>query len=484
MKVFSLYRGRQMLIISLVSLGFFIGVQAKALSPESIQSQFMKEIKKQGFKESELGLLAISDQSADAKSLFSLNENKKMTPASLSKICTAVTALHVFPPGFKFKTQILSNAPIKDHELKGNIWLKGGGDPGFVSETMWFLVNEFMRNEIKTITGDIIVDDTLFDQQRFDSSRESSRVDRAYDAPTGAMSFNWNSVNIFIRPGAKPGDDAKIFIDPENDYITLRGSVNTVKSGSTEIAVSRIEDKNKFGDIILVKGKISLNQKEKVIYKNITSPDLWAGSNLKSFLKQRGVEVQGRVRSGIAPVGANLLAEAEGNPIEKSVADMDKFSNNYIAEMLTKNMGAEIKKPGSIAGGMERIKKHLLGIGVDKESFDLQNPSGLTRDNKITPYGLWRVLNDAKNDFKVYPEFLSSLPLSGIDGTLKNRFKNSDVHRWVRAKTGLLTGVVGLAGYAGRPTGEVITFVFIYNGSGKEAKARKLFDQLAEILVL
>ncbi|MGZ5278765.1 MAG: D-alanyl-D-alanine carboxypeptidase/D-alanyl-D-alanine endopeptidase, partial [Pseudobdellovibrionaceae bacterium] len=359
-----------------------------------------------------------------------------------------------------------------------------GGDPGFVSETMWYLVNVLTRSGLKTIDGDLIIDDTLFDKLRYDPSRQKERVDRAYDAPTGAMSFNWNSVNIFVRPGKKSGEPAVVFADPENQYIQLRARVETTGAGGkTSVNVDRDEDVKGPGDLVVVSGKIALDSKEVVVYKNITQPDLWAGYNLRSFLQQRGIEVKGAIKTGVTPGNAKVMAETDGKPIQDILADMNKFSNNYIAEMLVKNMSAAQNPPGTIDKGMKLLRDYLEKIGVPGSQYELSNPSGLTRDNKMSAQALWRVLSDMQSQFRYQPEFVTSLPIAGIDGTLKNRMKNSPGERWVRAKTGFLTGVVALGGYAGRSDGTVIPFVFIYNGSADESQVRALFDRMATSLV-
>jgi D-alanyl-D-alanine carboxypeptidase/D-alanyl-D-alanine-endopeptidase (penicillin-binding protein 4) len=449
-----------------------------ASAEENFKTELQKIIKRSGIPESDLGLYVTSGEGEHQEVVLDINAKKKMIPASISKVATASATLEYFPPGYKFKTDLLSAGEIQDKTLKGDLILRGSGDPGFVSENMWFLVNNFKRNEIQKVEGDIVVDDTFFDQKRYDTSRQPERVDRAYDAPVGAMSFNWNSVNIFVRPGSKPGEPAKVFLDPENDYVRLVNKTTTTAGNDSNVVASRVEDKNFGGDVIHVSGKIGKSAKEVVIFKNITQPDLWAGYNLKSFLAQRGILVTGKIRVGKAPEKAVVLAEAESKAIEQSVADMNKFSNNYVAEMLTKNMGALKGQQGTLDAGMEMINAHLKKLGLPEDQYYFQNPSGLTRDNKISPYGMWKVILHLRNDFKVQPEFLSSLPIAGIDGTLKKRMKNSPGERWVRAKTGFLTNVVALAGYAGRSDGRVFTFTFIFNGTKDEASVRNFFDQM------
>ncbi|MNL37482.1 D-alanyl-D-alanine carboxypeptidase DacC precursor [compost metagenome] len=163
---------------------------------------------------------------------------------------------------------------------------------------------------------------------------------------------------------------------------------------------------------------------------------------------------------------------------------MNKFSNNYVAEMLTKNLGTLKKSKGvTLADGVMVINEHMQSLGIPADQYKLTSPSGLTRDNRLSSFAMWKVLQHLRNDFRVQPEFLTSLPIAGIDGTLKKRMKNGPAERWVRAKTGFLTNVVSLAGYAGLQDGRVITFSFVYNGSTDEAKVRAFFDNLLIYLV-
>ncbi|MGE3757901.1 MAG: D-alanyl-D-alanine carboxypeptidase/D-alanyl-D-alanine-endopeptidase [Pseudobdellovibrionaceae bacterium] len=458
--------------------------KTEAIWQKEIKNKLSVEIKKSKAAESDFGILIQTGEGEDEATILSINAERPMSPASVTKLATGAAALTAFPPGTKFKTKLMSSARIEKGVLKGDLYLVGDGDPSFVSETMWYLVNVLTRSQIRTIEGNIVVDDTKFDKLRYDPSRSPERVDRAYDSPVGAMSFNWNAVNIFIRPGKEQGDVAQVFVDPENEYIRLVGKVSTGRGNSKDdIAVSRVETKDFWGDVISVGGKTGIGLKEVVIFKNVTSPDLWAGGNLKSFLAQRGIETKGKVTTGQTPAGATLLAESEGSTIERILADMNKFSNNFVAEMITKNISAKRKTPGTIDDGMKAIEEYLLSLKIPREQFSLTNPSGLTRDNKISANALNRILEEMKHDFQYQPEFLTSLPIGGIDGTLKNRMRNTAATRWVRAKTGSINQVVSLAGYAGRKDGHVLTFSFIYNGNVSETVIRGLFDKMAAVMV-
>jgi D-alanyl-D-alanine carboxypeptidase/D-alanyl-D-alanine-endopeptidase (penicillin-binding protein 4) len=469
----------------------FVGVNsASAATPsEEMATKLKKDIQASGFKADDLGLWvgSRSEKNLNSKleTFFSHNSERLYIPASLSKLVTLGAALHELKPGFKFKTLLVSDAKIDDGVLQGALYLKGAGDPSFVSENMWFLVNELTRAGVRLVEGDVVVDDNRFDHIRWGDDRQEERVDRAYDAPIGAMSMNWNSVNVYVRPGDKVGDKAKVFADVMTPYIKVRNEAKTVAAGRGKtIAIERTSEDGFAGDVVVVTGSIAKDQPEFSAYKNITQPDVWAATNLVEFLRQRGVQVKGKVRVGTAPKDAPVLATAESKPLAYVVADMAKWSNNYVAEMLVKNLAAEAGElPATMASGMQHVQKYLVEAGLEKGKFDFVNAAGFTRKNHLTPQQLGRVLEHVRADFTIFPEYLAALPVAGVDGTLRKRMIGTSAQRWVRAKTGLLNGVVGLAGYAGRENGPVVSFAFIYNGSGHEDKARALFDKMAAHLV-
>jgi D-alanyl-D-alanine carboxypeptidase/D-alanyl-D-alanine-endopeptidase (penicillin-binding protein 4) len=473
-------RGKFLLAVS--ALCFSLSAQTKVLT-DQLKADFQSAVQKSKILTKDLALIVAGPNEEEFETFFELNAQKKMTPASITKVITAAAVLEEFPPGTRFKTSIYARGKQTKEQLKGSIVFKGSGDPSFVSETMWYLVNGFMRSGIKKVTGDIIVDDSIFDEVRFDSSREKARVDRAYDAPTSGASFNWNSVNVFVRP-TKAGEKAFVFLDPENQFTELINDVKTAQSSATTSVQAERVDHSKGKNVLRVQGRIAEGASEVVIYKNITQPDLWTGHQLKSFLQQRGVSIDGNVvRGKLEEDSDQWMASADSKPIEQIVADMNKFSNNYVAEMLTKHLGTKKSLPGKVDTGVQKLHEFLQKIGIKKNDYQLISPSGLNRDNQFSAEQILNVLIHTQKQLKLFPEFLTSLPIAGIDGTLKNRMKSSAAERWVRAKTGYLDSVVSLAGYAGRKDGTVIPFVFIFNGSADESRVRALFDRLCILLV-
>ena len=443
---------------------------------DGLSRVFEKHMSKHNFKKEEIGEVVTKVTSPKAKTVFEINGSQSRVPASLSKIVTAAGVLELLGPTWKAQTQLLSNGSINGKTLKGNLVLKGGGDPGFVSESMWFLVNEFTRTGIETIDGDIVVDTSRFDSVTIDESRDDKRVDRAYDAPVSAMSFNWNSVNIYVRP-TKNGEKAQVVVDPENTLFKVENTATTGGSSLTAY-VERV------GNTIKVSGKIPMSVAEKAFYKNVPNVVEWSGHNLVQFLKQRGITVKGTVKSGAAPKDATVLAKAESKPLGQMVQDMMKFSNNFVAEMLVKNLAAEKNgHSATLSQGVDAIKQCFIGWDLPKTCIYL-NPSGLSHENKLAPQDLLTVLNRSSQKLEYSGEFIAAMPIAGMDGTLKNRMKNTPAQGEVRAKTGMLNGAAGLAGYHRAKSGTLYAFVFIFNGPDAKAdRARDLFDDFTVSLV-
>lgn len=458
-------------------LFLFLAFDAVSKENKGVVYFLEKKIMEQKISSKDVSAYITIEKNGKTHEVWKHHEKKMRIPASVTKILTAGTVLDKFSPTHEFLTQIYIDKSKRNKSLyKGNLYLKGGADPSFVSENMWFLVNEFKRTGIKKITGDLYVDDTIFDRDLF-PQRGKGRVDRAYDAPIGGMSFNWNSVNVFVRnENGKP----TVIVDPENTYIKLDANV---KSGrKTDLNISRKRGKDH--DRIVARGIFAKNADERVNYKNISNPSLWSGHQLKSFLKQRGITLLGKVKRKKMPTGFNLVAEAKSKPLALIVADLMKFSNNYVAEMLTKHLSIRDGKQGNLPEGVEVIRQFVRSSGAYQKGFHLENASGLTRENKVSAEQIGKFLNYLRSRFDLAPEFINSLPIAGVDGTLRRRMKNKTTKRWVRAKTGHLSGVTSLAGYAGRRDGVVLTFSFIYNGKNEtRPNAQKLFDQWAKILI-
>lgn len=449
------------------SLFFFFAVLVRAdfinlphpgfyLTKDSLAKKIQKFIYKNKIKPETLSI-AIESQNPVKAFKLSYNGEKYFIPASLNKVFIALGALDEWGANKQFTSSLLvkkTSTITKNKVLKGDLFFNGGGDPAFVSESMWNLVRELSHLNISKIKGNLVIFKKIFPSFA-KQVHQKNRGDRAYEALVSPSSFNWNSLTLRVRPSYL-GSKARVIIDPYNsDMLEVQNNVQSVLGKSTNIKVKRLVKGRK--NILILKGHIGLRAKEFVSYKNISSPELWLGSYLRIFLKKRGITLQGKIKiknfKKINLAQYKKVVEVKSKSIVLLIADMLKFSNNYIADML------------SLQFSKYRVKKVFQSIARVKESKHFKNASGLSRKNKLKAKTVVRLLKYIQNH-KYGAELLSAFSIAGVDGTLKsyNFVKKNQV---IRGKTGLLTGVVGFAGYLRLGKKENLLVTWIFNGKAK-----------------
>ncbi|MBY0371899.1 D-alanyl-D-alanine carboxypeptidase/D-alanyl-D-alanine-endopeptidase [bacterium] len=413
------------------------------------------------------GIFAVSLDRGDV--LLDMGADKQLIPASVSKLFTAYTALKRLKPTATFETSVWATGPIMDGKLGGDLYLRGGGDPSLVSERLWMLVNELVRSGIKQITGDLIADSSYYDMERTPDTRPSYLTDQAYNAPVGALSFNFNTTTIYVKPAETSGKPPTVYTDPENSYIDVVNQATTGKGGSSNtIAVKRTEFvKGDIGDTVLLRGSIPTDHGEMRFYRNIVNPSLYAAHMFKTFWEQRGMRLGGNIKEGTVSSKARQILKFESLPLWQIVWGMNKFSNNFVADQILKKVGAEVfGAPGSLEKGLQAMKGSLEQLGIPAGKYTIIDGSGLTRKTKVTARQVTRVLEASAKDLSLSAEFIASLGIGGEDGTLRNRLPSEQMSSIVRGKTGSLDGVNALAGYTTTKDGEQIAFAILLNDPG------------------
>jgi D-alanyl-D-alanine carboxypeptidase/D-alanyl-D-alanine-endopeptidase (penicillin-binding protein 4) len=396
--------------------------------------------------------------------LMEKNPDLPLVPASTMKVVTTATALHVLHPEFTFLTEVLA-----DHVRRssvGNLYLKGYGDPYLVSEELFALTRSLREKGLREVRGNIIVDDSFFVPSKpLDENEKLGN--RSYHAPYSALSLNFNSLKIVALP-SRVGQPARIITDPVSEYATVRSAVNTAKGNHpAELEISR-DTRPDGRETIRVDGSIGAHAALKGRYVNVISPSLYAGDVFKEFLLREGIRVTGGVLAGPVPASATCYLRFNSRPLASTIYWLNKFSNNFMAEQISMAMGAEVHgPPGTREKGLSVIRDFLLANGVDRAHFSLAEASGLSRSNHISASALVRVLRNVSKDFSCGPEFMASLGIGGVDGTLKEKFTDQKVKRRIRAKTGNLRGVNSLAGYAISPKGKMFLFAVLVNSEQK-----------------
>lgn len=405
------------------------------------------------------------------QSLFSINPEKPLSPASAIKVLTGVVALKKLGPDFTFKTRVYMDGTLQGGVLKGNLYLKGDGDPSLVSERMYMLATQVARSGFKTVQGQIVIDDWTFDQARIDASRIPSDTDRAYNAVVGGLSFNYNTTTAYFRPGK---NKAEVFVEPDTGYIKVQNESKVSARGSGyKLVASRIAGKE--GDTLLVRGSMPQGLSEQKSHFNITSPVLYAGFAFRYYLGLLGIQVVNKsIGHKEVPITAQQIAELESLPLREIVTLMNKFSNNFIADTLVKTLGRQMMgSPGTMDKGLQVIREEATKLGINSKGFRVVSGSGLTRENRMSSRQFIQLMNAAYLDFDVLPELLSSFPIAGKDGTLRSRMKGTSAFGRLRGKTGTIDGVVSLVGIVQSKGGELLAFSVLMNDKSQKPSAMR-----------
>ncbi len=398
------------------------------------------------------------------ESLYRLNPEKPLSPASAIKVLTAVVALERLGSDYRFSTEVFTDGKLSQGTLKGNLYLVGGGDPLLSPASLTNLVEQLQRLEIRQVTGQIVVDDWAFDQDRIDLARIPTDTDKAYNAPVGALSLNFNAVRAYFRPGIKTGAATRVSLWPESSFVKLANrAVTTSKGQPMRLNAARL--KGTGTDVIEVTGSMPINAGEISRDFNITQPPKFAGAVFKRLLIDSGIKVAGsEIVHSERPKSARRIARHQSQPLREVVTAMCKDSNNFIADTLVKTIGREVKGgQGTMAKGLAVIKDGATRMGVNTRGFKVVSGSGLTRDNRMSAEQFVSLLNFTYLEFDILPELLSSLPIAGKDGTLKNRMKGTVAVGRLRAKTGTIDGVSSLVGLVQSRGGELIAFAILMN---------------------
>ena len=398
------------------------------------------------------------------KTLFEKNASQLFLPASNMKMLTTAAALRKLGPDFHFPTKVYGTSSVSKNTLKGDLFLKGFGDPFLVTERMWLLVNEIKNLPLDKIEGDLILDGSYFGGGLKVASWKGYDGPEAYLAPLSALSFNFNTIAVHVAPGKRPGEAPIVVIDPATPYTRLEVSAVTRKNTRRgRLIVNRHHQEGQ--DVVTVAGSLPLNIGRKTYYLNITHPLEYTGAVFKKMLGQAGVKVTGKVKVGIVPKGALELHEHKSLPFSDILQGLNKYSNNFIAEQIVRTLAArEFGAPGTTEKGVELVRGYLKSLGFPENTFSIEDGSGLSRQNRLSPDQMIAVLKNVHGDWSVFPEFVSAMAIMGLDGTVEDRMVRVNRAHTIRTKTGTLNHVSSLSGYFQSKDGEAFAFSILMNG--------------------
>jgi len=416
--------------------------------------------------------------------LYARSEKITYNPASNAKIVTTAAALALLGPEYRFKTALYADE-MRGSEVVGNLYIKGFGDPSFTTEDLWKLVSDLYALGVRKVSGDIVVDDSFFDNQRLPPAYEQKQDDASWHAPTGAASLNYNAISVTVTPAAREGEPARVAVEPQSGYVLIENHARTSGAGQPALNVSAAARGEQ--TVVTVVGKILRGAEPRTFYKRIIHPDLYLAVTLRDLLVRRGIKIAAKVpHPGAVPPAARLLVAHSSEPLSVLIRDVNKRSNNFMAEQILKTVGAEtFGRPGSWQKGLSAINRFLEEMGVARGGYQMQNGSGLYDADRLSPQALVQVLRATYRDFRLGADFVASLAVAGADGTVVSRMEGSAAERYVRAKTGTLDGVSCLSGFAGAAGRPPLAFAILMNGlpAAAHAEARRVQDAIAELLV-
>lgn len=395
--------------------------------------------------------------------LYAQNEERLFIPASNMKLLVSAVAADVLPSDFRYTTPVLRDGDLAGGVLRGNLYLKGSGDPTLETKDLRGLARAVFKAGITRVDGDIVGDATALDDQRFGFGWGLGDLPFYYSAEISGLTVDRGTVNLSVTPG-NVGEAPKASLEPDAGYMLVRNNATTVADSQPEtLSVGRLLGAN----VITVSGGIRRGNKNQVQGVTVVDPAAYTTHLFRALLRESGVEVTGAARTGAVPAAATEVAAHDSPGLSRILSLLNKPSDNLIAETLLKTLGKVKKGKGTIAAGDEVEREFFRRIGVNQEEVVIADGSGLSRHNLVTPRALATLLSF----MWTHPNreaFVQSLPVSGVDGSLRSRMKGTAAEGRVMAKTGYVGKARSLSGYVSTRGGETYVFAMLmnhYNGT-------------------
>jgi D-alanyl-D-alanine carboxypeptidase/D-alanyl-D-alanine-endopeptidase (penicillin-binding protein 4) len=373
--------------------------------------------------------------------LLSHNAQQAMNPASAMKLVTTYAALDMLGPAYTWRSELLADASPRDGRLNGNLYLRGSGDPKLALEQFWLLLRQLRQRGVKEINGDLILDRSAFALSAHDPGEFDQQPLRPYNAGPDALLVNFKSLRLLLQADAA-GNAVRVIAETPSEGLGIdnrlslgRGACGDWREQLTPVVKGlRIELSGSFPAAC---GERSLNLAP-------WAADRQVESLFRALWQELGGSFKGRVLEGRTPAAATMLLSQESPTLGEIVRDINKYSNNVMARQLFLTLDSE--RPATIEGARRRIAGWLLANDLQLPELFIDNGSGLSRQARISAAGLAQLL-DAAWRGPVMAELIASLPVAGVDGTLRKRLKNGSAAGRAHLKTGYLEGVRAIAGF-------------------------------------
>jgi D-alanyl-D-alanine carboxypeptidase/D-alanyl-D-alanine-endopeptidase (penicillin-binding protein 4) len=431
------------------------------------------------------------------KVLFEENADKLLRPASNMKLYTVAAALDRLSPDFRFVTSVYAQTkPDAEGVVHGNLTIYGRGDPSIAAR---FNNSDYLKGiddlaarivaaGLKRVEGDLVGDETYFIGPQYGSGWEWEDLQWWYGAEVSALTSNDNALDLSVKPGAQIGAPAVIITGPPDPLLSIVNHVVTTAKGTKrELSVYR----GLAADELEIVGSIPSDDRGYSAGIGISRPALLFVYLLRSSLAQRGVIIAGKTRTvaqpipatanSTSPAGSGLteVATLQSPPLSLIAAQTLKPSQNLYAELILRTLGKVSAPPAtadnanrtSEAAGLEVVKTFLREAGISSPTLVQSDGSGLSWHDMVTAEATVQLLT-YMHRHRYASVFRDALPIAGVDGTLKNRFKGTLAENNLRAKTGTLSSASSLSGYVRDAAGEELAFSIMVNNYPEDADVR------------
>ncbi|WP_200211251.1 D-alanyl-D-alanine carboxypeptidase/D-alanyl-D-alanine endopeptidase [Micromonospora coerulea] len=422
---------------------------------------------------------------ATGQTLYQRNGDRRLVPASNTKLLTSTAALELLGPGHRFTTDVSGDGVRRAGLLSGNLYLRGGGDPTMLAEDYDALAAQVAAEGVRVVTGDLMADDTRYDRTRLGPDWTWDDESYYYAAQVSALTvapdsdYDAGTVIVHAAPGVGAGAPPVVTMTPPNGYLRIDNRAETVADGETTISFEREHGSN----IIVVTGQIAAGEEPESDWMTVWEPTGYAADVFRAALRRHGVRVLGRTILGQAtPADATPVARHDSMPLADLMVPFLKLSNNGHAEVLTKELGRVLSGSGTWSAGLAAIGGFIGDNGVNTGTLRQRDGSGLSRRNLIPPAEFVALLTAARRE-PWFDTWYAALPIAGnaerfVGGTLRSRMRGTPAANNVHAKTGSLTGASSLSGYVTDADGHLLAFSIVLNNY-LTSSVKGLEDQIA-----
>jgi serine-type D-Ala-D-Ala carboxypeptidase/endopeptidase (penicillin-binding protein 4) len=429
----------------------------------------------------EWGLLVVDAETG--VTLYEKNAKDYFLPASNMKLLTTALALDTLGLEYRFRTTVETNGTLTpDGKLSGDLILVGRGDPNLSNRKFPYETKEEFEGPpekalaefadaiagrgVKEIAGDVVGDDSYFPRERYPDGWEIDDMVWEYGAAISAIVVDDNTVTLTLTPAEKAGGTVTVVVEPATREFVVENEVTTI--GAKEKPDLRLT-REPGGDTVVVSGVMPAASAPRKLVLAIQEPALHAANLMAQLLRDRGIKVSGTTRAQDEPdpgaAGWTVLAEHLSIPLKDSVKLVNKISQNLHTEVLLRTVARQQGRWATPEDLQKFPETFYAKAGIPEGDVVQTDGSGLSRHDLVTPRAFVALLAYAQRQVW-FPAFLASLPVAGADGTLNERMKEPPLAGKIHAKTGSVTHVRTLSGYAETPGGRKLIFSFLSNNQG------------------